>query len=1152
MTLTKGFTDELKMLNAESIMGASANELLHNTIARIAKQTDAPVRLYASATPDALLNIAANLIEMGDGAGKSTPPVDGLIGSFVATTVNMQTGAVSGGTVNMLAGGSFALPASTLNYYRRLCLTLLSDGTLQANFSAESSSTGGLTNAGTLFAAMSGMPCGYIDLQCDDILGKYRTAGSSSAIIENKVGSYYPIIRFGAGAGTAFGAVGSIQTLDGNKTAAAGTSPKAARVDHVHPITTGTPSSQTADQTNAPGSSASLARADHIHNIATAVPTDIGSSNTQGSATTFATSDHVHKGIHSLKVGTGGTSRFGDIVLKNSGLTITDNGDNSFTFASAVAAPVLMYATATPDAKLNISPNLIQEADGAGKSTPPIEGLISSLVLTSIDFQTGAVTGGTVNMLGGGSFALPASTLNYYRRVCFSLQSDGSLQAQFSTESSTLGGLTNPGTLFALMTGLPVGYLNLECDNIAGSYRTAGSLTAVIENNPGGGSTAAIIRFGSGGGGASLDDTDGDIATLNPAFVGEAGVSTKATKADHVHPLSLPTVASVLEASPESTFTYYSRSDFSLDKKTFFGSTTGTDAILGSGKITLGVSQNFISSDITGSAVISDAPIVNAIQVKTMYNTGKLDPIPTITGSVDGGNTWVSSTSQVTSGLFNVTDINFTYSALPLFDAGAANGTLTSAYYIAEIFQPTYRMAFTAFGAYVKLSSASTAGSVVGKLYAVSGGVPTTLIATSKEVMAVGTDITTTSAYKVFSFNSIALSSTTQYALVLYSSGMSVTLSVDQVTSAPAYILGSATAPDGSTWSGSGSTDLAFQIYGTGLDVRVKVVSGTAASELIGFGVDMVNNTPTVYSGESAYETRVITSTEASTGTITLTSIRFTPGAHQLHCNYNGHDFMAPDFLEIGGQVVQFPVSFFTLGDVVKFYVTYGVNNSANTPLTINNIVSSNSTLGSIQIPTGFTLDKPWMEIPLGATVSGAGNIETTGLITGAGTLSCTGTILSTGYAPTQPKVDYVQEYTSTKGVSVQGRTDGGSVPAGYIGEVIDSSATGLNITSGFTHYTTVSLTAGRWVLSGMAYIQTSGAASTYCYMSITTSSGSSGIPGKNHAYGAVSSAGVGQGVIPGFYVDISSPTTYYLNANTQTTSSGNYCAVYLMAQRIG
>ena len=520
-----------------------------------------------------------------------------------------------------------------------------------------------------------------------------------------------------------------------------------------------------------------------------------------------------------------------------------------------------------------------------------------------------------------------------------------------------------------------------------------------------------------------------------------------------------------LDANTDSTFTYYTRSDFDFDKKTFFGSTTGTDSILTLGKVVLNSTQQFISSSLQGSMMIADAPIVNAAQAKLLYKT--LDASPTVSISRDGGNSWVAAWQQSVSGKAVIADVLFPSSSSPLFDAGTPNGTQTAAFYIAEIFQPTYRTAFTAFGAYVKLASSSSVGTVVGKLMAVVGGVPTTTIATSRETLVVGQDITTTSAYKVFSFANVTLDPATQYALVLYSTGMAVNLSADQVTSSPSYILGSATSTNGSSWSGSGSTDLAFQIYGTGIDVQLKVVSGTASSELAGFGVEMVLDTPTTYAGDASFETRVITATEATTGTITLTSVRFTPGTHQLHCNYSGHDFVAPTFTEIGGGVVQFPVNFFSAGDTANFYVTYGLTNLSNVPVTINNMVSSNSTLGSVTIPAGFTLDKPYMDIPAGATVSGAGNIETTGYVSGDGVLATSGEVLSTGLAPTQPKFDKIEEATAGKGVAIQGRTDGAVVASGYVGEVL--TASGSNVTTSTSTDTAVAtrtLTTGTWLVA--------------------------------------------------------------------------------------
>jgi hypothetical protein len=199
-SLTRGLSDDIKSLNAEPILGVLDDELLSVSLNRIAKHVDSPLRMFASATPDALLNISANIVEVGDGAAKITPATDGSIGSFPATTINMQTGAVTGGTVKLSSESPFSLPAGTLNFYRRMCLSL-SGSTLYAAFSPEAATVGALEDPGVTFTNLLGLPAGFITLQVTDISGKYKTANSLTNVIENKVGSTPVIMRFGAGGG---------------------------------------------------------------------------------------------------------------------------------------------------------------------------------------------------------------------------------------------------------------------------------------------------------------------------------------------------------------------------------------------------------------------------------------------------------------------------------------------------------------------------------------------------------------------------------------------------------------------------------------------------------------------------------------------------------------------------------------------------------------------------------------------------------------------------------------------------------------------------------------------------------------------------------------------------------------------------------------
>ena len=218
MPLTRGFTDEIKELNAEPILGTPVDELLDDTISRIAKQGDSPVRLYASATADENLNIGASVVEMGDGAGKSASPVNNLVGAFAGGTISFQSRTATA-TIKV-GGATFSFPTSTVGKYRRLVMVITSTGTIDSAWSAETASVSALADPGTLLSSLTGNPCGYIDLECtysDGSGGKFKTAGSATNVIENKVGSTIRIFRFGSGAGA-----GS-STYDFNKYIGSGT-----------------------------------------------------------------------------------------------------------------------------------------------------------------------------------------------------------------------------------------------------------------------------------------------------------------------------------------------------------------------------------------------------------------------------------------------------------------------------------------------------------------------------------------------------------------------------------------------------------------------------------------------------------------------------------------------------------------------------------------------------------------------------------------------------------------------------------------------------------------------------------------------------------------------------------------------------------------
>lgn len=433
---------------------------------------------------------------------------------------------------------------------------------------------------------------------------------------------------------------------------------------------------------------------------------------------------------------------------------------------------------------------------------------------------------------------------------------------------------------------------------------------------------------------------------------------------------------SPLDPQPDETFTYYTRSDFSVDKKQFFGSTTGTDQVLGLKDIVLNVGQTFTSTDLTGSQFRADQTQINQVQARILYNTGFVDYSSTVSLSIDGGNSFTagavsfpganSFNSTYTGNLIEV-DWSFTQSSNPLFSGGTANTTATSAQKIAAIINPTYRTMLTGFQ--MNMFTSATTGIIVGKLYSVTSGLPNTLIATSAETYLAGQDVTSTASYKQFTFRNLDLEAGTQYALAVEGSALNANLSVYQVTAPSSTSISSAT---GTTSYTALTPGLAYYIFGQGADMRLRITSGTASSQLAGFGVDYVSDSPQAVRGDASYESRTLTYTEASTGLVTLNGVRYTPGAHQLLAIGSNHVFTGPtDFTELSSSQIQFPANSFQQGDVVVFYNGYGLVDGSSQSLGKINMIYDAVVGSQSQVSSGYA-QYTSLQSAINATSAGA------------------------------------------------------------------------------------------------------------------------------------------------------------------------------------
>lgn len=199
--MLKGYLDELKTAIARVFLGSPEDETLRNLADRIDINTNKPLFPYASfPTPNEVLNISPSLVPMSDGAGRSKPSRNSTLPLFPATTINFQDGTVTGGTVKR-DGSAFSLPTSTAGQFRRACFSLdRATNTLNSTFSAESPLVSGLPDPGTLFELLEGDDEFYIDLEATDT-NAFKTAGSSTDVIENKVGSDIRLVRIDASGG---------------------------------------------------------------------------------------------------------------------------------------------------------------------------------------------------------------------------------------------------------------------------------------------------------------------------------------------------------------------------------------------------------------------------------------------------------------------------------------------------------------------------------------------------------------------------------------------------------------------------------------------------------------------------------------------------------------------------------------------------------------------------------------------------------------------------------------------------------------------------------------------------------------------------------------------------------------------------------------
>jgi len=182
---------------------------------------------------------------------------------------------------------------------------------------------------------------------------------------------------------------------------------------------------------------------------------------------------------------------------------------------SELGAPYRMSASwPTRDAILHFAAPRAVAADGGAK-IPPIQDDLAQMGAAEItlNVQSGAITGGTITR-NGVTFAMPTANQNEYLRVVFVQKSDGSVDCNWSAAVASYGALPDPGSLFTVLDGNPLGVIDLQQTTaVSGAtYKTADSLTDIVE--PAVGGAPRIWRFGSGAGVGAGGDTSFKLQSM--------------------------------------------------------------------------------------------------------------------------------------------------------------------------------------------------------------------------------------------------------------------------------------------------------------------------------------------------------------------------------------------------------------------------------------------------------------------------------------------------------------------------------------------------------------------------------------------------------------------------------------------------------------
>lgn len=554
--------------------------------------------------------------------------------------------------------------------------------------------------------------------------------------------------------------------------------------------------------------------------------------------------------------------------------------------------PLEMHQGYPADSKLYFEPSVINTIEGKARTVPPVKSQIPNLPASSIDFQTGATTGGTFDA------TFPTSTPGQFRRLGFSLLSNGVLKGIFSAEAASVGALANPGTVF-VKGALPVGYIDLEA-TAATAFKTAGSVTNIIEHKLG--STFRIFSFGSGGGGGS---GTGDTTDFEQ--------SLQRRLEDSVFKWATPNVFAVLDdtlVDPSST------AEFDIANSEY----------------DFGVGDILLSKQHFGSRFLAEARDTNQLELIAQWNAEDENAVWEVTkNGVDYETVEMSKLGDSFKyrGIIVLQDpagsVQHTYAVANASAVAELNATTRQSYAIKlpEILAGSKKKIQS--GKIYVNKTGTPVGDIRVKLVSDNAGAPgSTVLGFNAALIDIGAlsagnneiafDIPTV----VVAQNWWLVVETSAYYKSSFSAGVhSIAVRVD--TSSPSWSEGASFEYDGTVWAAHVGNHAVFELTGYDYDLRVRATASQVSS-LAAYAVLYGESEPQVYESNPAIQRFDLDGSEDETE-LTITNFLPEPTRVKVYIVNTDKVLVYPKFAVDGKKLVFAAGTFFIPGETVVVIV---------------------------------------------------------------------------------------------------------------------------------------------------------------------------------------------------------------------------------------